>query len=169
MNDSTGPDAITDVFLTDLRPERRRGIDLFLDANWLSAGPSELPRRDRPASLRARRRGRSRPGRRTPARRRVHVHRPLRLPRPSGGRIDLFPLPGVTPGLCGLYSALPIDGARLRRRRPHPEHLERGRSCPTSRIWSRQESFREAIEIADRLVLGRDNLVNNPIRRPGLA
>ena len=30
-----GPDEISDVFLTDLRPERRRGIGLFPEAHWL--------------------------------------------------------------------------------------------------------------------------------------
>ena len=30
------PDRITHVFLTDLRPDRRRGIEVFADAQWLT-------------------------------------------------------------------------------------------------------------------------------------
>ena len=30
-----GPEAITDIFLTDLRPDRRRGLELFPEAQWL--------------------------------------------------------------------------------------------------------------------------------------
>ncbi len=49
------------------------------------------------------------------------------------------------------------------------EHLEQGQVLASS--WNREqalESFKEAIEIADVLVLGRDNAIPNPIRSGGL-
>jgi len=45
------------------------------------------------------------------------------------------------------------------------EHLEEGKVLPDCvDIELAQESFREAIEIADQLILGRDNIVGNPMR-----
>ena len=85
--------------------------------------------------------------------------------------IDLFPLPGVTPGLCGLLIPLPrttilVCGDAV----PTYEHLEQGTVLPhVADLEQAQESLREAIEIADQLVLGRDNLVSNPTRRFGLG
>ena len=81
--------------------------------------------------------------------------------------VDLFPLPGVTPGMCGLllpdlqHSTL-ICGDAI----PTIEHLERGAILQGAIDVNRaQESFKEAIEIADLLVLGRDNLTANPTKR----
>ncbi|MEO1511313.1 MAG: hypothetical protein AAFU70_04495, partial [Planctomycetota bacterium] len=49
---------------------------------------------------------------------------------------------------------------------PTIEHLEQGKVLPSADDAERaQESFREAVEIADVLVLGRDNLVVNPLRK----
>jgi hypothetical protein len=50
---------------------------------------------------------------------------------------------------------------------PTIEHLEQGKVLPWSEnLDQAQESFKEAIEIADMLVLGRDNMVMNPTKRP---
>ena len=49
---------------------------------------------------------------------------------------------------------------------PTQDHLEQGKVLPT--CWNRekaQESFSEAVEIADLLILGRDNAVMNMTRR----
>ncbi|RMH24934.1 MAG: hypothetical protein D6692_11975 [Planctomycetota bacterium] len=81
--------------------------------------------------------------------------------------VDLFPLPGVTQGLCGLLLAEPtrttlICGDAI----PTQDHLEQGKVLPT--CWDlekAQESFQEAVEIADLLILGRDNAVMNMTRR----
>jgi glyoxylase-like metal-dependent hydrolase (beta-lactamase superfamily II) len=77
--------------------------------------------------------------------------------------VDLFPLPGVTPGLCGLLAAEPrrttvVCGDAI----PTVEHLEQAQ-VPRNSFDARlaMESFKEAVEIADILVLGRDNLVLN--------
>ena len=49
------------------------------------------------------------------------------------------------------------------------EHMEQGQILAS--CWNRDkamESFKEAIDIADVLVLGRDNAIPNPIRARGL-
>jgi glyoxylase-like metal-dependent hydrolase (beta-lactamase superfamily II) len=85
-----------------------------------------------------------------------------------GDGVDLFPLPGVTPGCAGLLCTTPrtttlICGDAI----PTIEHLERGQVLQTAAdVMRARESFGEAVEIADYLVLGRDNMVANPVRRP---
>ncbi len=81
--------------------------------------------------------------------------------------IDLFPLPGVTAGTCGLILSLPgrtvlVTGDAV----ATAEHLEQGKVLPSCvDLESAQESFREAVEIADVILPGRDNLLLNPLRR----
>ena len=81
--------------------------------------------------------------------------------------VDLFPLPGVTPGSCGLLLSLPgatvlVCGDAVATR----EHLEQGKVLPGSAdIELARDSFAEAVQIADVLILGRDNLVPNPLRQ----
>jgi glyoxylase-like metal-dependent hydrolase (beta-lactamase superfamily II) len=81
--------------------------------------------------------------------------------------VDLFPLPGISPGLCGLllgqsrHTTL-ICGDAV----PTQEHLEQGKTLPNGvDITQAKESVQEAVEIADLLVLGRDNVVVNPTKR----
>lgn len=82
--------------------------------------------------------------------------------------VSLFPMPGVTPGMCGLVIAEArhttlVCGDAI----PTVEHLERGQVVRwAANATLAQESFKEAIEIADLMVLGRDNLVVNPVKRP---
>lgn len=81
--------------------------------------------------------------------------------------VDIFPLPGVTQGTCGLLLALPaatvlICGDAV----ASVEHLEQGKILPNCvDVEQAQESFREAVEIADAMIPGRDNIVFNPLRR----
>lgn len=168
------PDAITDVFLTDLRPERRRGIDLFSDANWLVG---EAERDAYRAVIDQRRYELDDEDDLDPDTERLldvesqFIARCGACPDRLMEGIDLFPLPGVTPGLCGLL--IPLSRATVLvcgDAVPTMEHLEQGQVLPhVANLEQAQESFREALEIADQLVLGRDNLVNNPIRRPGMV
>ena len=87
-------------------------------------------------------------------------------------RVDLFPLHGVTPGTSGILVAGPGSGIGTGTALicgdavPTVEHLEHGMIMHGAvDVHAAQESFREAIEIADILVLGRDNWMINPVRR----
>ncbi|TVQ63097.1 MAG: hypothetical protein EA379_04355 [Phycisphaerales bacterium] len=164
-----GPNAVTDVFLTCFRPDVRRALRAFDRANWwihdteremigtpliqklheaLDTGDEELSET---------------------LEREVEVMRRCNAaPDNLAPHIDIFPLPGVTPGMCGLLIALPrmtllICGDAV----PTVEHLEEGKVLPDCADVDRaRASFAEAVEIADMLVLGRDNIVVNPTKRP---
>lgn len=176
LDERTGlePDAITDVFLTDLRPERRRGIGLFGDAAW---HVGELERDTYRAVIETRRRELDDEDDLDPETEKLFelesrvVARCGAAPDRIAEGIDLFPLPGVTPGLCGLLLPMPrttilVCGDAM----PTIEHLEQGAILPhVANLEQAQESFREALEIADQLVPGRDNLVMNPARGLGFG
>ena len=74
----------------------------------------------------------------------------------------------MTPGLCGLVVATPrfttlICGDAV----PTLEHLEEGKVLSgAADVDKARESFAEVIEIADLIILGRDNVVVNPTKRP---
>ena len=80
--------------------------------------------------------------------------------------VDLFPLPGYTPGSCGLLlptasKTILICGDTIATQ----EHLDKGSvlaNCACAE--TAMESFKECIEIADIIVPGRDNVLLNPIR-----
>jgi len=162
------PSQITHVFLTCLHPMHRRGLGLFPEAELLvnsvereavgihlvnelktahEAGDEELVR--------------------TLATEVEVVRRIGAAPDTLTEGVDLFPLPGVTPGMAGLLVSQPtttilICGDAI----PTIEHLEQARMHqPCHDVEIAQQSFREAIEIADLLVLGRDNMILNPVRR----
>ena len=162
------PDAVTHVFLTDLRPDRRRGIEIFADAQWLTGETErdaygeairtqmhEVP--DEP-EIQKMLENESR-----------LISRCAASPDQICEGVDLFPLPGVTPGLCGVLlptarSTVLVCGDAL----ATSEHLEEGQVLPhVHDLEAAQESFKEAIEIADILIPGRDNLIPNPMRTMG--
>lgn len=82
--------------------------------------------------------------------------------------VDLFPLPGTTPGTAGLLIVEPsrttlVTGDAV----ATSEHLAQGKVLPgVTDVDAAKESFQEAIEIADWIIPGRDNLVANPLRGP---
>lgn len=171
------PAAVTHVFLTSFTPDVRRALPLFESAEWLiseaereavgaplaadlkrlaDSGLLDDPDDDDRALLAA-------------IQNEIAL---LQRCRPAQDRIaagvDLFPLPGVTPGMTGLLipgskGDVLIAGDAV----PTIEHLDRGRvprRCADPE--AARASFLEAIEIADILIPGRDNLVMNPVRRP---
>ncbi len=164
-----GAEAITHVFLTSFKPETSRGVLAFEKATWWVSQPEreaigvplvgELQAavaaddEDLKSALELD----------------VAV---LRRCEPAPDRlaegVDQFPLHGVTPGLTGLLlpgrvSTTLICGDAV----PTIEHLERGMVLQSSaNIVQAREALAEAVEIADYLVLGRDNMVPNPVRRP---
>jgi glyoxylase-like metal-dependent hydrolase (beta-lactamase superfamily II) len=159
--------AITHVFLTSFDPDRRRSLDGLTHATWLMHEPEiqaatraigdEILRAEGDAEL-------------TEI---LELHRELLTkfdiaadrPLLEAG-VDLFPLPGFTPGSCGLLLPTPkrtilICGDTV----ATSEHVAQASVLSNcANIEMAQESFKECIEIADILVLGRDNVVLNPIR-----
>ncbi len=190
------PDAVTHVFLTSFNPELRRGIRLFDHATWwISRQEREAVGVAMATELaRLAQRGIVLPGdaigRRADAAKgdaasegngslRKTLEQDIALlkgcePAPDSlatehaDRVDLFPLHGVTPGLSGVLVAGPrattlVCGDAV----PTIEHLEQGQVLPNAaNVDQAREAFAEAVEIADLLVLGRDNLVVNPTKRP---
>ena len=162
---------ITDVFMTSFYPDHRRSLPALSSANWYvseaerdamlefleseQAGADSHVDQERQSLIEAER---------------ELVANTIVAPDHLAGGVDLFPLPGVSPGSCGLLLPLSqqtvlICGDAV----PTAEHLEQGQILAS--CWNREqamESFKEAIEIADVLVLGRDNAMPNPVRARGL-
>lgn len=165
------PSDITDVFLTSFNPEARRGITAFDSARWLI---SERERESLGAGLATRLKELAthhEPDEDLKATLEQEVAILARCEAADdtiADRIDLFPMPGVTPGLCGLL----IEGQRFTTlicgdAVPTVEHMEQGKVLtPANDVDQARESFQEALEIADLLVLGRDNLVVNVTKMP---
>lgn len=170
------PGAITHVFLTSFRPDVRRGIMLFENADWLisssereavgiplaadlkrlaESGLLDDPDEDDRILLQAIQQDIAILQRCKPA------------PDSLAPGVDLFPLPGVTNGMTGLLipsnrGDLLITGDAL----PTREHIEQGRiPVRSENPDAARESLLEAIEIADFMIPGRDNLMLNPVRR----
>jgi len=163
------PDAITHVFLTSFHPMRRRGLDAFRHA------PCVVPEMERElvgADLVTRfKEAVATHDEDLAAALRVEVDL-LEKCRPAPDRlapgVDLFPLPGVTPGLAGVLIAAPratvlVAGDAV----ATEEHLHAGQVIlPCFDLEQAKASLAEAAEIADVIVCGRDNAVLNPSRRP---
>ena len=168
------PSQITDVFLTSFHPDCRRALPAFESARWLIAAPERegvgVPMA---ALLRASESDPDAddaldPDARDALLRDVAIlQRCQPAPDALAPGVSLFPLPGVTPGLTGVLIAgsrhtTLICGDAI----PTPEHLEEGKILPRATdLDQAKESMVEAIEIADLLILGRDNLVVNPTKR----
>ncbi|MEL6329089.1 MAG: MBL fold metallo-hydrolase [Planctomycetota bacterium] len=165
-----GPEQITHVFLTGFEPERRRAIAAFDRARWLISG-AEREAVGVPLAQGLKRLAENfeSPDEEVEAILRSDVavlQRCEAAPDTLAEGVDLFPLPGVSAGCCGLLlsgrETTLVCGDAI----PTIEHLEQGKVLPSADDAERaQESFREAVEIADVLVLGRDNLVVNPLRK----
>ncbi len=172
------PDKVTHVFLTSFHPEARRGIELFPQADWLIseaereavgvpiaqslarlAESQELAKQagesfheDQQATLEVLQRDIA------------LLARTQASPDALSDEIDLFPLPGYSPGSCGLLLKRALDtilicGDAV----ATSEHLAQGKVLPACADRERaMESFQEAIEIADLIVPGRDNLIVSP-------
>lgn len=165
------PSAVTDVFLTSFQPDLRRGLPLLEHARWLISEQEReavgvgLIEKYRQAEVDTGGDAEVLDTLRTE----VEVLRRFEAaPDQIAPHVDLFPLPGQTPGLCGLLLGLPqrtviVCGDAI----PTQEHLEQGKVLPSAwDVEQAQASFREAVEIADWLIPGRDNLLANPLQRP---
>lgn len=175
------PDQVTHVFLTTFHPDTRRAITAFPDAVWLIS-PREreaagVPLAQSLARLEETRRHLEASGEELEEDQRS-VYEVIRRDvailqrfRPAGDTIaegvDLFPLPGVSAGCTGLLlsgrETTLICGDAV----ATSEHIEQGKVLPGCEDREQaRESFQEAIEIADVLIPGRDNMVVNPTRKP---
>ena len=163
------PDQITHVFLTSADPLHRRAITAFENASWLvEESELEAARAALAGQLSEAAEGTDDELVELLERERAVIDRCEPALDSITAGVDLFPLPGVSPGSCGLLLALPkstvlICGDAV----ATLEHLEQGKVLPNCHdVEQARESFSEAIEIADLLILGRDNITVNPRRRP---
>lgn len=165
------PSQITDVFLTSFKSDCRRGIGAFARASWWI---SEAEREGVGVPIAQRLKDLNPDDEEDQVLKDVLsrdvavLQRCKVAPDRLADRVALFPLPGVTPGLCGIlledarFTVL-VTGDAI----PTVEHLERGQVLAGAVDGGKaRESFAEAIEVADMLILGRDNLVVNPTKKP---
>lgn len=162
------PADITHIFLTNFHPMRRRGLAAFENATiYLPAAEIE--------GVKAQLRARMQQAEQHKDEEVQHLLREelsaLNICEPAPDSlaqgVDLFPLPGVSPGSAGLL--VPALGATLMVAGDAVatvEHLEEGKVIsPCFDIQQALASLAEVIEIADLIVPGRDNLCANPVRR----
>lgn len=160
------PERVTHVFLTSFHPDTHRGIGAFKEAMWWI---SKAEREGVGLPLIQQLKKASDDGEAEAVevfKRQVEVlHRCEEAPEALADRVDVFPLPGLTPGTTGVLVEEPelttlICGDAI----ATVEHLRRrmvltGCANPDKA----RESFAEALQIADVLVLGRDGLVVNTV------
>lgn len=158
------PDAVTDVFLTNFRPAHRRGLTAFEHANWIIAEHErdmvgnhlvEALREERDEEVASMLQGE------------IEILKRCKVaPDRPADHVDLFPLPGYTPGTCGLILSHPntttlIAGDTV----ATSEHMLQGRVLRGAYDHGlARDSFREVVEIADTIVPGHDNVIANPTR-----
>ncbi|MEQ8316570.1 MAG: MBL fold metallo-hydrolase [Phycisphaerales bacterium] len=173
------PADVTDVFLTCFKPDMTRGLRLFDHARWwIHEAERESVGLLLGETLRRMAQGGDLGGNHgleddgpDPLDALKERVAQLRTCKPAPDRladkVDLFPLPGATPGLCGLLVALPSHTLLICSDAvPDGEHLSKGRVLDDSADVERaKSSFAEAIEIADVLICGRDGMVINPTKR----
>lgn len=163
------PTDITHVFLTSFRPDVRRSLEAFDRAAWMISEPEREAVGVRLVAALREAADRGEQEMREAMERDVALLQRCRpAPDALAERVDLFPLPGVSPGTCGLLLAEArhttlICGDAI----PTTEHLDQGAVLPNAADPAlARRSFGDAVEIADLLVLGRDNVVVNPTRKP---
>lgn len=163
------PDEITHVFLTSFTVDHYRSLPAFGRATWLI----HAPEREAAATAFEQQLEWAQENSDHDAAKMVRDHLDLigrcqDAPDSIARGVDLFPVPGVTPGTCGLLLPTPRASVLLCGDAvATTEHLEQGKVLPSCvDLDQAQESFREALEIADLLVPGRDNVTMNPVRGP---
>ena len=156
---------VTHIFLTSFDPDRRRALDGFADATWYMHEPEiecaraflldELQRADGDQELVLL------------IEHQLQQLSNFKVPEDQVMKgVDLFPLPGYTPGCCGLLLPTPkrtivITGDTA----ATIEHIEKYQVLANcANIEEAQESLKVCIEIADIIIPGRDNIVLNPLR-----
>ncbi len=166
------PVEITHVFLTSFQPDTFRGIEVFDKATWW-VSEAEREGMGVPLGLQLRKaatdgEGEGNAGVVAMLERHIAILKRCKpAPDELAAGLTLFPMHGVSPGMTGLVAALPrltllVAGDAV----PTVEHLEQGQVLPwASDVSKARESFVEAVELADLIVCGRDNLVVNPTKK----
>jgi len=158
------PEDISDVFLTSFLPDHRRGLAIFPDARWLISENE----RDMVGGLLIEQFEQEQDEQARDLLREdiALLKRFQAAPDCLAPHADLFPVPGFTPGACGLLlsesnrTVLVAGGAV-----GTSEHLEKGRVLRHSfDVEQAQVSFTEVLEIADVIVPGYDNVILNNLR-----
>ncbi len=156
-----GADAITHVFLTNWRPVHRRALERFPKAVWWMHQPeidAVAPALDQAEENAAHQNAKDLAA--LIKNERSLLQRVQPAPDDLGDSLQLYPLPGYTPGQCGLILTEPalttvIAGDAV----PTAAHFVAGRVFQD--CWDLEkakESLRELIEVADVIVPGHDNL-----------
>jgi len=164
-----GFDKVTDVFLTNYRPAHRRALSALTHAKWwIHTQERETIGRHLVSELEAVGADDEQAEKmlKTDIAMLQQCHE---APDQLAPQVDLFPIPGFTPGTCGLLLAPPSttiliagDAAAT------SEHFERGQVLNGAYdVKQARESLAEIIEIADWLIPGHDNLMPN-LTRHGL-
>jgi glyoxylase-like metal-dependent hydrolase (beta-lactamase superfamily II) len=166
LNERSGlrPQDITHVFLSGLDEDHCRGLTAFDRAVWWLHEPELEAAAERLAAQReatARLADPAAVESMTTLLQRLERVKPA--PDQLGKDIDLFPLPGVSPGTCGVL--LPLAGHTVLicgDAVATGEHVQQRKVLPgCCNVDQAMESFHEALEIADVLIPGRDNLLMN--------
>ena len=159
------PSDITTIFLTNFRPAHRMGLTAFEHAEWFIF---EEEREQTGRQLIARfEQEQDDPTRRLIEFEIALLQRCKPAPEKLADGVDLFPSAGFTPGTCGLLlsqtqATTLVAGDAVATR----EHLEQTKVLRGAfDIEQARESLAEALEIADFIIPGHDNLIPNPARR----
>lgn len=158
------PEEIDTVFLTNYRPAHRAGVSAFPRAKVLLFEAEKefvLPRLEQLAEAA----GEDDGGGAAVIRQELELLEKMKVADDKlAPNVDLFPLPGFTPGTCGLLVSLPTasvliagDGV------PTQDHFLAMQTLPDGHdVRQAGESMREVYEIADLIVPGHDNVFINP-------
>ncbi len=171
LEERTGlkPEAITHIFLTNWRPIHRRALEAFGHATWwmheaeIEAANAALDRVEDAAH------NQGAPVDPVIQKERDLLARVQPAPDDLAAGVDLYPLPGYTPGQCGLIISEAtrttiIAGDAV----PTAGHFLAGQVFPDCFDLSKaKESLGELYEVADLIVPGHDNLFLTP-RASGL-
>lgn len=159
------PDDITHVFLTTFRPDTHRALAAFEAADWLISRTERESIGVPMASALRHAMESEKPELIEAIQRDVALlSRCEEAADALAEGIDVFPLPGISPGCCGLLIedddvTTLICGDAV----PTIEHIREGKVLPwAADLKAAKASFTEALEIADFLVPGRDNFVPSP-------
>ncbi|MFN8731225.1 MAG: MBL fold metallo-hydrolase [Planctomyces sp.] len=156
------PDDVTHVFLTSFHPDTHRALTAFENARWfISRDEREGFGRQLVAMLTRASQG----GDQELVRQLEHevaiLKRCEEAPHHLADGVEIYPLPGVTPGLCGVMisedeAPTLITGDAV----ATIEHVRRQMVMPTcADVQQARASFADALEVADIIVPGRDNVM----------